>query len=125
MFHHFAELGTADYLVRATHLAYRETPVASFISSITSSGYVRRHDGTYLKRSMPPLDLTYSEAPLHTEVREVDPASLAHLPAGLAGSGYDWVDLDGDGVSGVLAEDEGGGWYYVPNLSPLNGSRQR
>ncbi len=118
VFHHFTELGTPDYLVRATHFSYRQTPVASFISSVTSSGYVRNSAGTYLKRSLPPLDLAYTEASLHDEVREVDSASLANLPAGLAGSKYDWVDLDGDGVAGVLATHDGA-WYYVPNLSPL------
>jgi RHS repeat-associated protein len=116
MFHHFAELGTADYLVRALHLTYRETPVVSFISSITSSGYVRQPTGEYLKRSVPPLELTYTEATLHTDVRDVAPSSLAALPAGLERS--EWVDLDGDGVAGVLAAHDGA-WYYVPNHSPL------
>src|SRR5262249_33745679 len=30
-----------------------------------------------------------------------------------------WVDLDGEGLSGVLTE-QGNGWYYKRNLSPMN-----
>src|SRR4030095_2865190 len=66
MFHHFPdELGTADYLVRATHFAYRETPLASFITSVTQSGYVRQQTASgfaYLRKSLPPLEFEYSEA---------------------------------------------------------------
>ena len=41
MFHHFPdELGTADYLVRSTEFSYSESPIASFITSATQSGYV-------------------------------------------------------------------------------------
>ena len=86
MFHHFAdELGAPDYLVRSTEFAYAEGATASFITSVTQSGYVRQSDGTYLKRSLPPLDLTYSAAVVQSDVQEVDPASLANLPANVDG----------------------------------------
>jgi hypothetical protein len=48
MFHHFPdELGTPDYLVRGTEFTYREGPVASFITAVTQSGFVRQSDGRY------------------------------------------------------------------------------
>jgi RHS repeat-associated protein len=119
MFHHFPdELGTPDYLVRATEFTYRETPIASFITAVTQSGFVRQSDGTYLKRSLPPLEFTYSEARVQQEVREVDPESLVNLPAGVDGTNYRWLDLDGEGMPGVLAENDDA-WYYKRNLSPL------
>ena len=50
MFHHFPdELGTADYLVRSTEFTYNQSPIASFITQVTQSGYVRQPDGNYLK----------------------------------------------------------------------------
>src|SRR5213078_333741 len=62
MFHHFPdELGTPDYLVRATEFTYRETPVASFITAVVQSGFVRQNNGTYLKRSLPPVEFEYSK----------------------------------------------------------------
>jgi Salmonella virulence plasmid 65kDa B protein len=45
LFHHFpAELGTADCLVNATHLIHDESPVATRMTGVTFSGYVRRDD---------------------------------------------------------------------------------
>jgi RHS repeat-associated protein len=117
LFHHFPdELDTADCLVRAAHLEYDETPAASALTSITHSGYTRRADGTYLKRSFPPTELKYEQPTLHTEVREVDRESLANLPGADV---HEWVDLAGDGVAGVLLDTGAGGWLYKRNLSPV------
>jgi len=118
MFHHFpGELGTPDYLVRATEFDYREDSIGSFITRITQSGYHLQPDGTYLKRSLPPVDFDYIEASIQDGVSEVDPDSLANLPGNLEGRNYQWLDLDGEGLPGVLAEQDDG-WYYKRNLSP-------
>src|SRR5262245_13591178 len=53
MFHHFAEeLGTEDYLVRSTEFTYDQSPIASFITAVTQSGYVLTTNGSYLKKSL-------------------------------------------------------------------------
>ena len=53
MFHHFAaELGTPDCLVRSTEFEYQQSSVASFITSITQSGYALQPDGTYRRKSI-------------------------------------------------------------------------
>jgi len=118
MFHHFPhELGTLDYLVRSTDFEYSESPIASVIKQVTQSGYARQDDGSYLKRSLPPLEFGYTEATVHDEVRDVAAESLENLPCGLDGSNYQWVDLDGEGISGVLTE-QAGAWFYKRNLSP-------
>jgi RHS repeat-associated protein len=120
MFHHFDELPTPDYLVRSTELTYRETPIASFITGVTQSGFVLQADRVnYLKRSLPPLEFEYSTATVQQEVREVDPDSLANLPAGVDGLRTQWLDLDGEGLRCILAEQDDG-WYYKRNLSPLS-----
>lgn len=121
MFHHFpAELGTNDCLVNATHIAYTEGPVVSFVSAATQSGYVRRDDGTYRKRSMPAVEFTYSEAVIDEEVREADAAAVEGLPEGIDGARYQFVDLDGEGLNGILSQ-QAGGWYYKRNLGALPG----
>lgn len=115
MFHHFqAELGTPDCLVRSTEFNYKEDTVASFITSVTQSGFVRQNDGRYLKRSMPPVEFTYSEVKIDPAVRTLDAMSMENLPIGIDG-GYQFVDLDGEGSSGVLTE-QGDAWYYKPPL---------
>ena len=45
--------------------------------------------------------------------------SLSNLPYGLDGAHYRWVDLDGEGLSGILTE-QGESWFYKANLSPAN-----
>lgn len=120
MFHHFKdELGIDDYLVRSTEFTYSESPIASFITSVTQSGYKHQHDETYLKKSLPPLEFEYSKADIQQDVREIDPESLENLPYGLDGTQYQWVDLDGEGISGMLTE-QAGGWFYKRNLSPIS-----
>jgi RHS repeat-associated protein len=120
MFHHFPhELGTPDYLVRSTEFTYNNSPITSFISEVTQSGYVRQPNGTYLKKSLPPLSFEYSKALIHDEIETVDAESLQNLPVGADDLEYQWLDLDGEGLQGVLSEKQGG-WYYKRNCSPIS-----
>lgn len=144
MFHRFDELAEQPCLVRATEFEYADfdysTPATveeelahqassrfgSFVRSITQSGFVRddaqpvvERDGvlfaTYLKKSLPSLELEYSKANIQEDIRELDEVSLENLPMGLDGSTYQWVDLDGEGISGILT-DQADAWFYKPNL---------
>ena len=129
MFHHFAEeFGVGlDCLVRSTDFAYSyeqnptdvRNPIYSLLFSVTQTGYQLDSLGGYHSKSLPPLEFTYSEAHIDETVREVDAASLENLPQGLDGARYQWVDLDGEGLSGILTE-QGNGWFYKRNLSPIN-----
>lgn len=121
MFHHFPEEhGSAATLVRSTEFDYRQKAIGSFITKVVQSGYVRHNDGRYLKKCMPALELEYTSSPLESEryrsyqAKDVDPVSLQNLPVGIDGENYRWVDLNGEGISGVLTE-AGTGWYYKPN----------
>jgi RHS repeat-associated protein len=132
MFHHFPgepDVGS-DCLVRSTEFVYRDSrnspddsrqghPIGSFIASITQSGYKRSIAGGYLKKSLPPVEFEYSQAIIQEDVRELDAESLENLPVGMDGAGYQWVDLDGEGISGILTE-QGGAWFYKRNLSPIH-----
>jgi RHS repeat-associated protein len=124
MFHHFEqEEGVGrNCLARSTDFTYTANHIASFISSVSQSGY-KREGGGYLKRSLPPLEFKYSEAIVQDVVETLDDASLDNLPYGLDGANYQWVDLDGEGVSGILTE-QAGKWFYKRNLSPINPSEE-
>ena len=125
MFHHFpneSEVG-ADCLVRSTDFTYRRSAIGSFITSVSQSGY-RRDGNGYAKKSLPPLELEYTEAVVQHDVNSVDAESLENLPAGVDGSRYQWIDLDGEGLSGVLTE-QAEGWFYKRNLSPLTNRHGR
>ena len=131
MFHSFPELGPQPCLVRATELDYADaalplaiedelrhqgsTRFGSFVRSVTQSGFVRDEtrpavvlDGvsflTYRKASLLPLEFEYSKAVIETAARDLEPASAANLPEGVDGERYRFVDLDGEGIAGVLGE---------------------
>jgi RHS repeat-associated protein len=127
MFHQFpgTEVG-ADCLVRSTDFSHTSVPPTnpsqpffSYLLSVTVSGYTRNGAAGYFSSSMPPVEFGYTEAIVDETVREVDQQSLANLPYGLGGEDYRWVDLDGEGLSGILTE-QAGSWFYKANLSAAN-----
>ena len=121
MFHHFeCELGIPAALVRSLSLQYREKSVGSFLERVTAFGHRHLDEGRYLTRSFAPADYFYTDSPLEDplfdgyELKEVQPDSLANLPAAIGTDDYRFVDLDGEGISGVLAEQDAT-WFYKPN----------
>ncbi|MBK8593714.1 MAG: hypothetical protein IPN77_32320 [Sandaracinaceae bacterium] len=65
--------------------------------------------------ALPRLDLVYSELELHDAVKWLDPTSLVGAEAGLAPGIDTWVDLDGEGLPGLLRTGNGP-WDYKRNL---------
>ncbi len=129
MFHHFpGEAGVGrDCLVRSTDFRYLKEPsdagdaIYAFVRAATHCGY-RRNNGGYETRSLPPVEFTYSEPIVQDTVRDVDESSLQNLPVGVDGSAYQWTDLHGEGIPGILSE-QGGAWFYKRNLSPISQRR--
>nr|WP_281720112.1 SpvB/TcaC N-terminal domain-containing protein [Nitrosomonas nitrosa] len=127
MFHHFPkEEGIGENcLVRSTDFTYSyeqdptsvRNPVYAFLQQVSQTGY-KREDDTYLKRSLPPLEFEYTQPIVQDTIEEVDSTSLENLPIGVDGTSYQWTDLHGEGIPGILAE-QGGAWYYKRNLSPI------
>jgi len=127
MFHHFAnepDVGL-NCLVRSTDFVYSQPPadptepIYSYLISATQTGYRRDGQGGYLSSFLPPLEFEYTEAVVDETVRDVDRKSLENLPQGLDDSHYRWVDLDGEGLRGILTE-QAGSWFYKANLSAVN-----
>jgi len=116
MFHHFQEEENvgADCLVRSTDLTH-----APFIPSVDLS----RPFYSYLlsvktgcaegnvPSSPPPQEFKYNEAIVDETVREVDTESLNALD-------YCWIDLNGEGSSGVLSEHDGRRLYRLDWRNP-------
>jgi len=137
MFHRFAELAdkravgkVPPYLVRSTDFTHSDdTDAASdkqrgglratFLQSVTQTGHTRKEHGTHFSRALPPLEFAYSPATIDPTVRELDQQSIQNVPQGLDGQIYQWVDLESEGLSGVLTE-QADGWFYKRNLSPIN-----
>jgi RHS repeat-associated protein len=128
MFHHFPdkpEIGD-DCLVSSTDFTYDQEQdpaetrhsVYSFLRTVTRTGY-RRHGDGYLKRSLPALELHYSQPVVQDTVHDLDSESLEQLPIGVDGTAYRWTDLHGEGIPGILTE-QAGAWHYKRNLSPAS-----
>lgn len=139
MFHRFAARPqtpavtgfAASCLVRSTDFTYSyeqdpgntRNPIFSYLLSVTQTGYKRRAPG-YSARSLPPVEFEYAQPVVDETVRDVDGESLENLPIGLDSIGYQWIDLDGEGLSGVLTEQVGA-WFYKRNLGPINLVREQ
>ncbi|WP_166459562.1 SpvB/TcaC N-terminal domain-containing protein [Amycolatopsis pithecellobii] len=127
MFHHFPdepEIGR-DCLVGSTDFDYSHESSQGYakLEKVTRRGY-RRDDAGYRSQAHPPTEFGYSEAVLDPTPRELAGDSAENLPIGLDGTQFRWLDLDGDGLPGVLTE-QGGAWLYKRNLSPLEQTAAR
>lgn len=127
-FHNFPDQSDllVDCLVRSTDLVHSSSlpsdpsqPFYSYLLSATQSSYIRNAATSYQADSLPPVEFGYTEAVIDETVHDVDPTSVTNVPYGIDGNTYRWIDLDGEGLSGVLIE-QGGGWFYKSNLSPIN-----
>ncbi|WP_437649290.1 SpvB/TcaC N-terminal domain-containing protein [Sorangium sp. So ce362] len=115
MFHTLEELGPSPCLVKATELAYTDSPVLTRLTSVTHTGYVRDPETlVYTKESYPPIVLGYSLPEIQTTVQELDKTSAADLAGALQGA-HAWVDLDGEALPGLLVR-QGEALFYKRNL---------
>ena len=128
MFHHFPdEAGRRTRLPRPLHrlhllgrsqipptLATPSTPSCARSPRLATAATTAAID----KRSLPPVEFEYTEPIVQDAVQEVDAESLENLPIGLDGSAYQWIDLHGEGIPGILTE-QAGAWFYKRNLSPI------
>nr|WP_320014185.1 SpvB/TcaC N-terminal domain-containing protein [uncultured Desulfobacter sp.] len=132
MFHHFPDerqfQGTPDeehfgnnYLVRTLDLIHKPSSIndshqseTTYLQSIIQSGYIRRPDAQYTKKSLPPIEFRYEKLNWNKSIKKINEESIANAPIGLTNN-YQWVDLYGEGISGILTE-QAEGWYYKNNL---------
>ncbi len=115
-FHRFGDpSGAAEpTLVRSTELTYAESGVASTLTSITVRGWQQDPaTSVWSTEAMPALELGYGESVIDAAVQFVD--GMEDLPQGLDASRWQWIDLDGEGLTGLLSE-QGGQWFYKRNL---------
>ncbi len=114
MFHDFPELGSKPVPVRELTLFHDENRVATKLTEVQQQGYIAKGNEEPDSKSFPAVKYKYSAATVDTTIQRIDAKSLENLPQGIGGN-YQWVDLDGEGLSGILTE-QGGAWYYKRNL---------
>lgn len=115
MFHRFPDLEPDPALVHSTDLEYEETPFATYLNSVTRRGYAWNDEADrYDVEAAPPVTLTYRRPEPGRRPEAIDSDDLGDAPSGLADDRYRLVDLDGEGLPGILVDD-GDGWYYKSN----------
>jgi RHS repeat-associated protein len=130
MFHHFPEDAETrnNYLVKSTDFLYhtgdlKNPSIAGYtkLKAVTHHTYQKRNvtDSTYEMRQFPPIEFSYTNPEIDQTLYQIGRDQLGNLPVGTQGAEYRWLDLNGEGLSGVLAESASG-WYYKPNLGNGN-----
>ncbi|MFE2998004.1 SpvB/TcaC N-terminal domain-containing protein [Nocardia sp. NPDC059246] len=108
VFHDFsADLGPGPTprLVRALDLAHE--PSLSRLTSLRQVGY--RWNGVgYDQSDLSPLEFSYVDPQVDTTIRDLEITSIVD------GAHIHFVDLDSDGLPGVLTTTPGGWWYQRP-----------
>lgn len=123
LFHRFEELGPDPMLVHVTQLHYQSTKTLTQLTAIESIGY-RYQDGSYKTQPLPPLEFQYTS--FKPDNHSFDPfleADRRFLP-GLISSGYQLIDLYGEGIPGILYNDGTTTLYRDPNHDSLSNSTQ-
>ncbi len=123
LFHVFEELAVKPdkpdkkTLIRSVNFEYDTSAEQdfTFLKKITSCGYIKKPDGTYSNKKLPPLEFDYQKHDWNTEIKTISSEDLVHAPAGLDEPPYQFVDLFNEGLSGILTE-QANGWYYKHNL---------
>ncbi len=127
-FHHFKDEASfgENYLVRSLDFDYEPSSInesgraeVSYLASVTQAGYIRKDDNTYARKTLPPLEFTYQRLSWSSEVHSVDRENLVNAPVGLTNN-YQWVDLYGEGIAGILSE-QADGWFYKSNKGDVDG----
>ena len=105
MFHHFAELGPEPTLVRSADFVHDGAQHLATLVSVTQRAYARNPGtGGYTIADLPPLELSYSAAVLQPVLHELDAQSLRDVPRGVDGGEFRLVDLEGDGLPGIVSQ---------------------
>lgn len=114
LFHRFPDLGPDPCPVRALEIEYADRDGLRFLASANAVGFLPRGNGGYSRKRLPPMSFDYAPLSWSREVRSAEVARAPQAPEGLSGSRYQWVDLYGEGISGILTET-GGAWHYLRN----------
>ena len=117
LFHHFKGEGEYDGLVRAVNFEYDTASEEdfTFLTAATNVGYIKKPDGSYSNKSLPPMEFTYQKHDWNSVVKTIHSDELVNAPEGIEGSQYQFTDLYSEGLSGILTE-QSGTWYYKQNL---------
>lgn len=117
LFHHFEALDRNPLPVQSYTFSYEQASTVSLLSSVELTGF-RWANGEYAQESLPPLLLNYSRfEPTAQTFQPLHALDLAALPAMGHDSSAELIDLYGEGIPGILYQDEVSALYLEPILA--------
>ncbi|MGH1347191.1 MAG: SpvB/TcaC N-terminal domain-containing protein [Nannocystales bacterium] len=118
MFHRFPAgtrgLPVSPCLVRSTDFFYDESASVSYLTDAVQCGYAfDLAAGRYRREVLPALSFGYTRVPdqLHRVPHSVGSDAFPALPGGIDGQTHRFVDLNGEGLPGVLTQQASSWWY--------------
>lgn len=119
VFHRFDELGKDPCLINSTSITYDENPVASQVKSIAQTGYSKNSKGETVSKSIPAVDFDYSPFSPQKQKFTAWPASASTdqstaTASAMIGSGFQFMDLYGEGIAGLFTNINNQPYYYEP-----------
>ena len=117
LYHFFNELPGGSALVRSVDFGFDTSTQKdfTFLTSFVNTGYIKKADGTYTHKRLPPFEFTYQEHEWSKGVKTIGADDIVHSPSGLGDSAYQFTDLFNEGLAGILKE-HAGSWFYKHNL---------
>lgn len=123
MFHHLPERLNAavDCLVSSTCFEYDEMPGATFLKCFVQNGHIQNGNGGYHTQSLAPFIFDYCHLPdpSSLEIKSTRPTCLQNVLAATSSTVTQWIDLESDGLTGLLVQQDGS-WYYQRNENAVN-----
>lgn len=133
LFHKFdvpTDQPIADLLVSALELKYESFPEENisnpnlegftYLKEALSRSYEYNiSNNIYESATMPPMSFYYQGHEWNTDIKTLEEDALEHSPTGINNNGYSWTDFYGEGISGLLSE-QNQAWYYKENLGGGN-----
>lgn len=115
-----------NYLVKSLNLTYQPASLSDhtnsvefqYLSTISQSGYIKKANGDYASKTLPPVEFGYQKMTWNQPVKKLPQESTSQIPEGLSRN-YQWVDLFNEGIAGILTE-QAEGWFYKSNLGNFN-----
>ena len=104
-------------LTSAYRFGYDDQPYGALLTSIETIGFRWEEDASFTRAAMPALRLAYSPfAPENGTFRTLRAGEgLAAAPGYLVPGSFQFVDLDGDGLPGVLQSNSVSTLYWPPD----------
>jgi len=124
------------FLTRALSFEYEQAstlapagqpaPNMSFLTSVTEIGFRKQPDGSYVQKSLPPVEYDYSTfQPAGQQYQQLEVEGGGNISGSLEQGQYLLIDLQGEGLPGLLYSDgittvqwepQGNGRYSGPRI---------